>query len=595
MEKGKMTHREIIDGWHPFTHEEISRYVDKGFWRNLTVCDLLDKNAAITPDKLAFADDTTEITWKELQERSNRIALHLKKAGVEYGDFFVLQMTNVIAFFYLYFGLNRIGAVPVMGLPRHRKLEVNHEIGLHRAKGICVMAGEKFDFAGMVEGIKDQHAYLEILLVAGGETPQGWQNLDELLGQPIEEGYTPGYLDAFRPDPNDICCEQLSGGTTGLPKGIPRTHNDYICQWEGYGRIAGYTEESVALIPIPVEHNAAFITLTGPSLFMGATVVLTKSPRPRESFELIQKYGVTHTLLIPVQVSYWKDAGEDRDLYDLSSLRVMGVGAQKLRPELAEWALTDLGVDLVNHFGMAEGPMVCNRWNSPMEPQMYTVGFPMYLGPEARIKIFNDRNEEMETGEIGELVANGLLNLRGYFRNPEENAKAFDEKGFFHTGDLMSQRPDGRFVVEGRKKDMVIRGGENVYPEAVEDLLIRHPNVRYVAVVGMPDYKLGEKLCAFIQPVEGQTITLDVLMKHMEEHGVAVFQWPERLEILEGWPLTAVNKIDKRRLRVFITVKLYQEGAIEQKFGNEYLEREKISIDDVVSGKEKIELTGTPN
>jgi 2,3-dihydroxybenzoate-AMP ligase len=243
---------------------------------------------------------------------------------------------------------------------------------------------------------------------------------------------------------------------------------------------------------------------------------------------------------------------------------------------------------------MAEGPMVCNRWDSPREPQMYTVGFPMFLGPEASLKIVNDRNEETQVGEIGELVANGLLNLRGYFRNPDENARAFDEKGFFHTGDLMSRRQDGRFVVEGRKKDMVIRGGENVYPEAVEDLLIRHPKVMYVAVVGMPDDKLGEKLCAFIQPEEGQSINFDEVKSHMEEHGVAVFQWPERLEILDGWPLTAVNKIDKRRLRVFITVKLYEEGVIEKDFGNEYLVREKITIDDVVSGKEKIELTGTP-
>lgn len=589
-----MTHREVIDGWHPFTREEIDRYVAKGFWRNLTVCDLLDKNAAIVPDKLAFADDTKEITWKGLQGKSNRIALHLKRSGVEYGDFFVLQMTNVIEFFYLFFGLNRIGAVPVMGLPRHRKLEVNHEIGLHRARGICVMTGEKFDYVGMAEEIKDQHPYLDLLMVAGGMAPDGWQSLEGLLDQPIEEEYPPDYLDGLRPDPNDICCEQLSGGTTGLPKGIPRTHNDYICQWEGYGRIAGFTEESVALIAIPVEHNAAFITMTGPCLFMGGTVLLTKSPRPKESFALTQKYGVTHTLLIPVQVTYWKDAGEDRAAFDLSSLRVMGVAAQKVRPELAEWCLTDLGVDLVNHFGMAEGPMVCNRWDSPREPQMYTVGFPMFLGPEARLTIFDDNNEETETGEIGELVANGLLNHRGYFRNPEENAKAFDDKGFFHTGDLMSRRADGRFVVEGRKKDMVIRGGENVYPEAVEDVLIRHQRVRYVAVVGMPDDRLGEKLCAFIQPEEGQTVSLDEVKKHMEEHGVAVFQWPERLEILEGWPLTAVNKIDKRRLRVFITVKLYEEGSIDKKFGNEYLEREKISIDDVISGKEKIELTGTP-
>jgi non-ribosomal peptide synthetase component E (peptide arylation enzyme) len=416
------------------------------------------------------------------------MACHLKRLGVEYGDFFVLQMSNVVEFFYLFFGLNRIGAIPVMGLPRHRMLEVNHEVRLHKAKGICVMAGEKFDFVGMVEEIKSQHPYLKVLMVAGGEAPQGWLSVEELIQREIEKDYPVDHLKPLGPDPNDICCEQLSGGTTGLPKGIPRTHNDYIGEWQGYARLAGYTDESVSLITIPVGHNAAFITMNGPSILLGGTMILTKSPRPKEHFELIERYGVTYTTLIPVQITYWMEANEERKKYDLRSFRIMGSGAQKVRPEIVEWCLTELGVDMVNHFGMAEGPMICNRWDSPREPQMNTIGFPMFLDPQVQIRIFNDKNEEVGIGEIGEMVAKGPLNFRGYFRNPEENQKAFDENGFFHSGDLMSRRQDGRFVVEGRKKDMIIRGGENVYPEAIEDLLMKHPKVMNTAVIGMPDY-----------------------------------------------------------------------------------------------------------
>jgi non-ribosomal peptide synthetase component E (peptide arylation enzyme) len=250
-----MTHRKIIDGWHPFTQEEIDRYVSGGFWRNRTLYDLLERNANIFPDKVAFADDTKAVTWKALNEKSSRMAIHLKKIGVRYGDFFVLQMVNVIEFFFLFFGLNRIGAVPVMCLPRHRKLEVNHVIGLHRARGICVMGAEKFDFVQMVEQIKDPHPYLEVFVVAGRRAPKGWLSLDALLEQAIEAEVPSDYLDDVKPDPNDICCEQLSGGTTGQSKGIPRTHNDYICQFEGYAKLAGYTQESVALIVIPVEHT----------------------------------------------------------------------------------------------------------------------------------------------------------------------------------------------------------------------------------------------------------------------------------------------------------------------------------------------------
>jgi len=158
----------------------------------------------------------------------------------------------------------------------------------------------------------------------------------------------------------------------------------------------------------------------------------------------------------------------------------------------------------------------------------------------------------------------------------------------------MSRRPDGRLVVEGRKKDMIIRGGENVYPEPVEDLLMKHPKAANTAVVGMPDLKLGERLCAFFQPREGETITFEEVQQYMKEQGIAIFQWPERLEVVRGWPLTAVNKIDKRRLRAYITVQQFKEGKIDKEFGNEYLMRDKLTIDDVISGGVKIEFVGTP-
>ncbi len=159
----------------------------------------------------------------------------------------------------------------------------------------------------------------------------------------------------------------------------------------------------------------------------------------------------------------------------------------------------------------------------------------------------------------------------------------------------MSRRQDGRFVVEGRKKDMIIRGGENVYPEAVEDLLMKHSLVMNTAVVGMPDHKLGERLCAFIQPKEGESVAFDEVQQYMKEQGVGVFQWPERVEVVGGWPLTAVNKIDKWRLRVYITTQLFKEGRIDKEFGNDYLKRDKLTIDDIMSGKVKVEFIGTPS
>jgi 2,3-dihydroxybenzoate-AMP ligase len=590
----RRNHREIIEGWHPFTEEEINKYVTGGFWRNLRVCDLLDRNASTLPDKLAIADEATQVTWKELRIKVDRMALHLKNLGIEYGDFFVLQMANVVEFYYLFYALNRIGAVPVMSLPRHRTKEIDHLLKLHTAKGMCVMVGEKFDYIAMVEEMKNRHPYLRVKLSAGGMAPEGWLSIDELMRQEIEKDYAADYLAQFAPDPNDICCEQLSGGSTGVPKGIPRTHNDYICMWEAYIGLAGFTDESICLVGIPVAHNAVFNTMSGPALLKGGTIILTKSPRPKEQFALIEKYHVTTLQLIPIQIIYWKEATEDRKQYDLSSLRVVSAGGQKVQPELVRWCLEDLGVDMVNHFGMSEGITIGNRWDSPKEPQMYTIGFPHIIAPELQVKIVDESNQPVKPGEIGEMVVKGPSHFKGYFRNPELNKLSFDEHGFFHSGDLMSQRQDGRFVVEGRKGDVIKRAGENVYPEPVEALLLHHPKVVNTAVIGIPDARLGEKLCCFIQPKEGKAITFEEVQAYLKEKGMAVFQWPERLEIVTAWPLTAVNKIDKRSLRAHIATKLYNEGAIEKSLGDEYLRRDKVTIDDVISGRMKIEFTGAP-
>ncbi|OGO42718.1 MAG: hypothetical protein A2Z05_06835 [Chloroflexi bacterium RBG_16_60_22] len=379
-----------------------------------------------------------------------------------------------------------------------------------------------------------------------------------------------------------------------MPKGIPRTHNDYICMWEAYIGLVGFTDESICLVGIPVAHNAVFNTMSGPAFIKGGTIILTKSPRPKEQFALIEKYRVTTIQLIPVQITYWKEATEERKQYDLSSLRVVSAGGQKVQPELARWCLEDLGVDMCNHFGMSEGITIGNRWDSPGEPQMYTIGYPHIRDAELQVKIVDENNKPVRPGEMGEMVVRGPSHFKGYFRNPEQNKLSFDDEGFFHSGDLMSQRPDGRLVVEGRKGDVIKRAGENVYPEPVEALLLRHPGVVNAAVIGIPDARLGEKLCCFVQLKDRQAITFEEIQSYMKENGLAVFQWPERLEIVEAWPLTAVNKIDKRSLRAYIATRLFEEGSIEKSLGDDYLRRDKVTIDDVLSGRMKIEFTGAP-
>jgi len=590
----KKTHRELIKGWHPFSEEECQRYIARGLWHNLTVLDLLDRNAEAFPNKPAIIDEKTEVTWKELQQHVNRLAIHLKRLGVEYGDFFVVDLMNTVEYAYFFFGLNRLGAIPVMCLPRHRRVEVEHEVKLHEAKGMVVPVGEKFDYAGMVDEIKGNLPHLKIFLTVGGEAPQGWTSVEGLMEEEVEKEYAEDYLEQFKPDPNDICIEQLSGGTTGLPKGIPKTHNEYICQWDYLGRAEGYTDESIPLIVIPALHNAAYACCFGPAVFRGGTIVLCKTPSAEKQFEMIDKHRVTHAFLIPIQITYWIQAQEKVKDYDMSSLKVMLTGAEKARPEFVKWAMEDLGLNFFNVMGMSEGIHICTRWHTAKEPQMNTVGRPAIVDPDVEVRLVDDEGRDVKPGEIGEMISRGALTFKGYFRNEEENKNSFDEQGFFHSGDLMSIREDGYYVIEGRKKDMIKRAGENVYPAAVEDKITTFDRVVHCAVVGMPDQILGEKLCAFIQPVKGKAISLDDVVKYLKGLGIAVFNLPERLELVDGWPLTAKNAIDKRRLRAYITTKAVEEGAISKEFGNDYLKRDKFSVDDIIQGKVKIDFTQTP-
>lgn len=591
----RKTHRDLVKGWHPFPKEEIEKYVSKGIWSNLTFGDILDRNAAAIPDKVAIIDDAKAVTWRELKQKSDRLAIHFKKLGLNYGDFIVLVVPNIVEFYFILFGLARIGVIPVMCLPRHRKLEVSHMVALHEAKAIIVPSGEKFDYAGMVKDLSAQTPYLKLFFTVGGPPVANWLSVEGLLQQEVEKDHPGDYLRQFKPDPNDMVMMQLSGGTTGLPKAIPRTHNEYICLWEYIAREAGHTDESLLLCITPVAHNMNISAIAGPMFLRGGTAVTSKSARPADNFRLIERYRITHVDLVPVLLTYWIEAEEERKKYDLSSLKLIGVGAQKTKPELLVWCMNKLGVNCTNTFGMAEGPNISTRWDSPRETQLNTVGRAAVIDETVVIKLVDDDNKEVKPGEVGEMVIKGPIAFKGYFRNPEENAKAFDKDGFFHSGDFMSLRPDGRYVVEGRKKDMIKRGGESVYPEPVEGWLMKHPKVVNSAAIGMPDPKMGEKLCAFVQVAEGQKLSFEEVQECMKQQGIALYQWPERLEVVKGWPLTGLNKIDKRLLRAHITRKLFEEGTINKESGDEFLKKDKLVLDDLISGKVRIDFIGSPS
>ena len=358
---------------------------------------------------------------------------------------------------------------------------------------------------------------------------------------------------------SDVAFLQLSGGTTGLSKLIPRTHDDYIYSLRKSVEICGITEETIYLGVLPIAHN---YPMSSPGflgvLYGGGRVVLSPGPSPDEAFPLIEKHRVTITSLVPPLALRWLDALSTRN-YDLSSLQVLQVGGAKFSAEAARRVKPAFGCQLQQVFGMAEGLVNYTRLDDPEDVIVNTQGRPMSEFDE--IRIVDEDDKEVAIGETGSLLTRGPYTIRGYYKAPEHNEKSFTKDGFYRTGDLVSMNEDGYLTVEGRDKDQINRGGEKIAAEEVENHLLAHPSVHDAAIVAMPDRYLGERTCAFIIP-RGETPAGKVLKQFLKDRGLATYKIPDRVEFTESFPKTPLGKVSKKALRQIITEKLNKRRAV---------------------------------
>jgi non-ribosomal peptide synthetase component E (peptide arylation enzyme) len=372
------------------------------------------------------------------------------------------------------------------------------------------------------------------------------------------EKYPDHYLDAYRPNALDVANILLTGGTTGLPKGVPRTHNDHICNGYYWMKAWERTPYDNCLIATPVGHNLAHVCAIYPIIIAGGKLTVITSTAPKEILETIEAEKITCLTLVPAQLAtILNDPSLGK--YNLSSLQTVQSGGAHVAPEWVRGVYEKMAVrHFSNDFGMAEGPCSCTRRWDPEEIVCTTVGLP--LCPYDHFKIIDENEREVPIGTEGELVAKGPGVFTGYYKAEEENRKVFTHDGYFRTGDLGTIiNAEGYLRITGRKKDIIIRGAENISATEVEEMILTHPNVEDAAVVGMPDPVMGERACAYVKLVQGKTLSLDELIAHLRKQGASVLLLPERLEIIEELPLTDVGKIDKKRLRQDIIEKLEKE------------------------------------
>jgi len=535
-----------LDGVTPYPPEFVERYRALGYWEDRTLGQWFDDTCARFSERIALVAQAERITYQQLAEHVERLALHLIDLGLHPLDRFVMQLPNIPEFVSLYFALQKVGVIPIMALPLHRYTEIEQFVRLSEAVGYAIpeRLGD-FSFPELARRVQQEHPCLRRVFVVGQTDQLGWVSLTTLVQ--TDSRLPRGRLDDIKIDPTLPALFQLSGGTTGVPKLIPRTHNDYLYNSKAAAAINDIHPDDALLVVLPLSHN---FPLACPGLqgFMmrGARTVLNTSTHPVDLFKLIARERITHLELVPALLIRMLSDPTLND-FDLSSLRIINTGGQKLQAEVkrrAEEMIPSCKVQEV--FGMAEGLLCYVRLDDPDEVRYETAGRP--VSPWDEIRLVDEQGNEVPDGDIGELLVRGPYTLRGYYRVPEYNARTFTSDGFYKTGDLMRRHSSGNYIVEGRKKDLINRGGEKISAEEVENLILAHPAVLNVACVPMPDPQLGERMCAFVMLRPGMALTLQELTSFLLGKEIARFKLPERLEVLEELPLSRVGKVMKQAL-----------------------------------------------
>jgi 2,3-dihydroxybenzoate-AMP ligase len=415
-----------------------------------------------------------------------------------------------------------------------------------------------FDYTDIIRRIRDAGGTLRLGIILG-DAPKGFLSLTDLIERGTRRSAEE--LKGIAIDPEDPALFQLSGGTTGVPKLIPRTHNDYIYNSKAAVAVTGVGPGKVLLDVLPLAHN---LPLACPGLqgflLSGGKVVLASTTRAADIFPLVEQHRVTHIHVVPALLIRWVNDLSIKQ-FDLSSLEVIQSGGQRLQPEVRRRTKELIpSVTVQENFGMSEGMLMFVGLDDPEDVRMETVGRP--ISPDDEVRLVDDDGNEVAPGDVGEFLARGPYTLRGYYGAPEHNDRAFTADGFYRTGDLMRQHPSGNYLVEGRKKDLINRGGEKISAEEIENLILTHPAVQNVACIPMPDPVLGERMCACVILRSGRALSFEELVAFLTRQEIAKHKLPERVEIMDEFPMSTFGKVSKKDLTERITQKLKQEGKI---------------------------------
>ena len=544
----------MLNGCVPWPPEFARRYVEAGLWEGITVAEMVERTARRQPQKTAIIHGNTRITYEELIRSAKALARGLSRLGLKVQDRAVLQLPNCPELVILYLALNYIGTIPVMALRAHRHAEIRHVV--RSADAAAYFFADRvgsFDYRSMAAEIAAEFRSLRHVVVIGEPASTETPYASLIANGAVDDGL----LERVRPDPADVSTMLLSGGTTALSKLIPRTHNDYVYNARVCAEVAEFSGDTVFLALLPLGHN---YNLACPGLLgafcTGGTLVIATSTDPDEVFRTVARERVTHIAAVVPLITTWLNDDIARQ-FDLSSLQVVQNGGARLAPELRARLRTEFRCTPQEIYGTAEGLINMTRLTDGDDLLLESSGAPVSEFDE--IAVLDDRGTPAPDGEAGELVTRGPYTIRGYYNGAAINAEAFTADGFYRMGDIVRKR--GRYVyTEGRRKDLINRGGEKISCDEIENLIFGLSQVRQVSVVAMADSVFGEKACACVVLHPGTALTFDELIAHLRAQRIAAFKLPERLEVMSSFPVSPVGKILKRELREIVAQRISREA-----------------------------------
>lgn len=546
--------------------KEIQKNLKEGYWDKTILPDYWDRNARQWPDKEALVDSIgSRLTWAEAKQKIDRIALALIKAiKLNRDDRLMVQLPNCIEQVLVRLACEKAGVLSIPEMTTFRQTELADIAGRTEAAGIVIHKQyRKFDHYQMAKELQADLPHLKHIIVAGEDVPKGCISLQEMMEHPYEQEYDLIELEARKLDPvEEVGFLITTTGTTGLPKLIEHriaareiwTAKSHVRNWQ-----LGPDDCVLAIAPLAGAAGGTPAYVTAP--VGGAKVALEYQYRGEETLEFMEKERATVIALVPTQLARLLELPVDK--YDLSSLRIIKTAGGYLPPPLAKEAEERFGCPILGTYGTQDTGSISGVPIDASEDQRNTTVGRLHPGIE--IKILDDSGNPVKPGEVGTLWFKGPGNSIGYYKDLEKTmTEAFDEDGFAAPGDLVTLMDDGYLKIMGRKKNIIIRGGQNIYPREIEDYLLSNKKVTNTAVVPMPDPEMGERACAFVTLKEGEQFTFEEMVEYLKSKKIATFKLPERLEVLDALPLVGESgKIDNKAMVKMITDKLKDEGKIE--------------------------------